>query len=230
MLGAATFSGCKRNMHSVIENEPRFVGIVQSSTDEYVLVELNEDDPLHDNYATLQVSLNVELKDSYLSFSTGDEIVVYYDGNITDDKVETVYAITLQTQFAGMSYQGDLDGDPSGYSIQTMISTFGETKMDSDCSVNNGGVLFSDALTGAMEQYGDEVKYCVIVELFSDGVAIDCASREGKAEMDRFFTDEGYTVAFENYNDGYVDHNYFTLHATLEQLENSPPASSTATA
>lgn len=92
-----TFSGCKRNMHSVIENEPRFVGVVQSSTDEYVLVELNEDDPLHDNYATLQVSLNVELKDSYLSFSTGDEIVVYYDGNITDDKVETVYAITLQT-------------------------------------------------------------------------------------------------------------------------------------
>jgi hypothetical protein len=29
-------------------------------------------------------------------------------------------------------------------------------------------------------------------------------------------------VAFENYNDGYVDHNYFTLHATLEQLESFP--------
>lgn len=97
IISLVTFSGCKRNMNSVIENEPRFVGVVQSSTDEYVLVELNEDDPLHDNYATLQVPLNVELKDSYLSFSTGDEIVVYYDGNITDDKVETVYAITLQT-------------------------------------------------------------------------------------------------------------------------------------
>lgn len=42
------------------------------------------------------VSLDVELKDSFLSFVSGDEIVVYYDGNITDGKAETVYAITLQ--------------------------------------------------------------------------------------------------------------------------------------
>jgi hypothetical protein len=102
-----------------------------------------------------------------------------------------------------------------------MISSFGETKMDSDISVNNGGVLFSDALTGAMEQYGDEVKYQVIVELFSDGVALDCADDAGTEEMERFAA-EGYTVAFESYNDGYVDHNYFTLHATLEQLERFP--------
>jgi hypothetical protein len=72
-----------------------------------------------------------------------------------------------------------------------------------------------------MEQYGGDVKYRVIVELFSDGTELDCASGEGKAEMERF-ADEGYTVAFENYNDGYVDHNYFTLHATLEQLEHFP--------
>lgn len=94
-LGA--MSGCKRTMHSVIENEPRFIGIVESSTDEYALVKLNEDDPLYDNHATIQVSLDVELKDSFLSFGPGDEIVVYYDGNITDGKAETVYAITLQT-------------------------------------------------------------------------------------------------------------------------------------
>lgn len=97
ILCLATLSGCKRTMHSVIENEPRFVGMVESSTDEYVLVEINEDDPLYDNYATIQVSLDVELKDSFLSFVPGDEIVVYYDGNITDGKAETVYAITLQT-------------------------------------------------------------------------------------------------------------------------------------
>lgn len=97
ILCLVTMSGCKRTMHSVIENEPKFVGVVESSTDEYVLVELNEDDPLHDNYATLQVSLDVELKDSFLSFVSGDEIVIYYDGNITDGKVESVYAITLQT-------------------------------------------------------------------------------------------------------------------------------------
>jgi hypothetical protein len=127
----------------------------------------------------------------------------------------------VEEQFGTADQGGDLDGDPAGY--LPMISTFGETKMDSDCSVNNGGVLFSDALTGAMEKYGGDVKYRVIVELFSDGVAIDCASEEGKAEIERF-ADQGYIVAFENYNDGYVDHNYFTftLHATLEQLESFP--------
>lgn len=94
----ATFSGCKRSMNYVIEHEPSFVGIVLSSTEEYVLVEVNEDEPLHDSYATLQFSLDVVLKDSYLSYCKGDTIVVYYDGNITDEKVETVYALTLQKQ------------------------------------------------------------------------------------------------------------------------------------
>jgi hypothetical protein len=76
-----------------------------------------------------------------------------------------------------------------------------------------------------MEQYGGDALYRVIVELFSDGTQIDCASKEGKKEMQRFAA-EGYTVAFESYNDGYVDHNYFTLHATAEQLDSSSfPAS-----
>jgi hypothetical protein len=118
---------------------------------------------------------------------------------------------------------GTADRNPAGYSVPTMISMFGETKMASDIAVNNGGVLFSDALTGAMAQYGDKAKYRVIVELFSDGAAIDCADDAGMAEMERFYA-AGYTVAFESYNDGYVDHNYFTLHATLEQLENFPAA------
>jgi hypothetical protein len=123
-------------------------------------------------------------------------------------------------------YEGNPAGDAAGYySIPAMISSFGETKMESDISVNNGAMVFSDALTGALAQYGGDVEYRVIVELFSDGTQIDCASKEGKKEMQRFAA-EGYTVAFESYNDGYVDHNYFTLHATAEQLDSSSfPAS-----
>jgi hypothetical protein len=123
-------------------------------------------------------------------------------------------------------YDGNSAGDSAGYySIPAMIASFGETKMDGDISVNNGGVVFSDALIGAMAQYGGDVEYRVIVELFSDGTQIDCACKEGKKEMQRFAA-EGYTVAFESYNDGYVDHNYFTLHATAEQLDSSSfPAS-----
>jgi hypothetical protein len=127
-----------------------------------------------------------------------------------------------ETQMAAMADPGDgQDGDSSGYSIPMMISSFGETKMDSDISVESGCVLFSDALTGAMTQYGMDAEYRVIVELFSEGKEIDSASEEGKAEMERFY-ERGYTVAFESYNDGYVDQNYFTIHATLDQLENFP--------
>jgi hypothetical protein len=136
----------------------------------------------------------------------------------------------LNGDSAGSSAAGvaDYEGNPAGNStgtMKTVISSFGETKMESDISVNNGAVVFSDALTGAMEQYGGDALYRVIVELFSDGTQIDCASKEGKKEMQRFAA-EGYTVAFESYNDGYVDHNYFTLHATAEQLDSSSfPAS-----
>ena len=49
------------------------------------------------DHPNIQVSLDVELKDSYLDLSSGDEIVVYYDGSIIDEKAETVYAITLRT-------------------------------------------------------------------------------------------------------------------------------------
>lgn len=85
-------------MNYVIEHEPSFVGKVETMTNEYVKVNVNSDDPLYDEYATVQVSLDVELKDSFLSLSNGDEIVVYYDGSITEeDKAEVVYAITLRT-------------------------------------------------------------------------------------------------------------------------------------
>jgi hypothetical protein len=116
-------------------------------------------------------------------------------------------------------YDGNFAGNSTG-TMKSVISSFGETKMESDLSVNNGAVVFSDALTRAMEQYGGDVEYRVIVELFSDGTEIDCAGKAGKKEMQRFAA-EGYTVAFESYNDGYVDHNYFTLHATAEQLDSS---------
>ena len=35
ILCLEAMSGCKRTMHSVVENEPRFIGIVESSTDRY---------------------------------------------------------------------------------------------------------------------------------------------------------------------------------------------------
>ena len=86
-------SGCSnRSMNHVIANEPSITGIVRDTKDQSVLIE-NED-------GEYWVSLDVEIKDSVTHFSIGDEVVVYYDGNVAETypmQIRTVYAITLKT-------------------------------------------------------------------------------------------------------------------------------------
>ena len=88
-----SLAGCNtKSMDYIIANEPSITGIVKASNDNSVLVE-NED-------GEYWVSLNVENKDSVTHFNIGDEVVVYYDGNIAESypmQINTVYAITLQT-------------------------------------------------------------------------------------------------------------------------------------
>lgn len=85
--------GCKnRSMNYIIENEPSITGIIKETNDNSILIE-NKD-------GKYWVSLNVENKDSMTNFSVGDEVVVYYDGNIAESypmQINTVYAITLKT-------------------------------------------------------------------------------------------------------------------------------------
>ena len=79
-------------MNYIIENEPNIMGIVKDANDNSILIE-NED-------GEYWVSLNVENKDSMTQFSIGDEVVVYYNGNIAESypmQINTVYAITLKT-------------------------------------------------------------------------------------------------------------------------------------
>ena len=81
-----------RNMNDIIANEPNITGIVRKITNDAFLME-NET-------GEYMVSLDVENKDSMTHFSIGDEVVVYYDGNIAESypmQINTVYAITLKT-------------------------------------------------------------------------------------------------------------------------------------
>ena len=67
--------GCNnRSMNYIISNEPSITGIVKETNENAILIE-NDD-------GEYWVSLNVENKDSITHFSIGDEVVVYYDGNI----------------------------------------------------------------------------------------------------------------------------------------------------
>ncbi len=88
-----SLAGCRnRSMNYIIGNEPSITGIVKETNENTILIE-------HDN-SEYCVSLNVEHKDSITSFNIGDEVVVYYDGNVAESypmQINTVYAITLKT-------------------------------------------------------------------------------------------------------------------------------------
>ena len=84
--------GCSRSVNYIIGHEPSITGIVKDVTNNAVLME-NET-------GEYWVSLNVENEDSMTQFSIGDEIVVYFDGNVAESypmQINTVYAITLKT-------------------------------------------------------------------------------------------------------------------------------------
>ncbi len=100
MVFAVFFSmvGCRRSMDYVISNEPDFAGIVKEVTEDYVVVTVNDDESIYVDYPIVYASLDVEQEDSCLDFRAGDEIQIFYDGNISDGdpaKVETVYAICV---------------------------------------------------------------------------------------------------------------------------------------
>ena len=88
-----TLAGCdRRSMNYIIQHEPSIQGIVTDTADNAILLE-NAD-------GEYWVSLDVQNGDSMTHFSVGDEVVVYFDGNIAETypmQITTVYAITLRT-------------------------------------------------------------------------------------------------------------------------------------
>ena len=86
-------AGCnQRSMNAIIANEPSITGLVKDTGDRAILIE--------NDVGEYWVSLDVENKDSMTHFSIGDEVVVYFDGNIAESypmQINKVYAITLTT-------------------------------------------------------------------------------------------------------------------------------------
>ena len=88
-----TLAGCdRRSMNYIIQHEPSIQGIVTDTADTAILME-NAD-------GEYWVSLDVQNDDSMTHFSIGDEVVVYFDGNVAESypmQITMVYAITLRT-------------------------------------------------------------------------------------------------------------------------------------
>lgn len=82
----------------------------------------------------------------------------------------------------------------------------------------NGHFYLSGSLSGAIEEYGDTVRYRVVAEVFHDSEIVT-DKEVFQAEMERLFQ-LGYISAIEEYNDGTETFVYFMLHATAKQLQN----------
>lgn len=91
--------GCnKRSMNYIIENEPSITGIVEEIYDSSIVIYIETDG--YPDGASCSVSLDVENTDSYTNVSVGDEVVVFYNGEIAESyplQINTVYAILLKT-------------------------------------------------------------------------------------------------------------------------------------
>lgn len=90
MMGLA---GCNnRSMNYIISNEPSMTGIIKETNENSILIE-NET-------GEYWVSLQVENSDGiYSPIMVGDEVTVYYDGNIAESypmQINTVYAVLLK--------------------------------------------------------------------------------------------------------------------------------------
>lgn len=107
---------------------------------------------------------------------------------------------------------------PNG-SEKTIISSFNVngTPSASYATPENGKFSFSVPLREAMNEYGDTVLYCVVIDVFSGKEQLSSDSSQVQDECERL-SNIGYVVAYETVFDGETYHYYFTLHATYDEL------------
>ena len=89
--------GCGRSMDDIIKNESSITGVVEEVYNNSILISIQTDAYPYGAYC--DVSLDAENKDDMVDFNIGDEVIVYYDGNIAESyplQINTVYAISLK--------------------------------------------------------------------------------------------------------------------------------------
>ena len=79
-------------------NKPGFDGVVTGITEDYIVVELDEDEPLYEEYPVILVARQVLCTRYKQSFDIGDRVQPHYEGYPTDDdppRLEVVYYTLL---------------------------------------------------------------------------------------------------------------------------------------
>ena len=195
LIGILALTGCNnRSMNYIIENEPSVVGIVKEVRDDSILIYMETD--AYPYGAECSVSLDVENGDSYTDLSVGDEVVVYYNGDIAESeplKIETVYAITLRTP-AENRVEWDkipmvmVDG-------KLYYDTGKESSIDGRCAMMDGEISSSvdgseipteDDQSNFGTGYGYQYGADDTIELLINGKWIVFEHREGEGSQVRF--------------------------------------------
>jgi hypothetical protein len=101
-LAIVFLSGCTTGITmKSVHNEPHFAGVVVEVFDGSILVSVDEGEAIRNSSDLIFVSLDVYLADSMTDFMSGDEVVVFFDGQVMEThpaQVSTVYAIMLTSQ------------------------------------------------------------------------------------------------------------------------------------
>lgn len=89
-------TGCKQVTMKNLDKQPSFIGLIEEVHERSILVRVSETENIGSDLVS--VSLNVKLKDSETEFEVGNQVEVYYDGNIAESypaQVHHVYAVVL---------------------------------------------------------------------------------------------------------------------------------------
>ncbi|MDR3084923.1 MAG: YobA family protein [Christensenellaceae bacterium] len=98
-LCALWLAGCKPplNINTVLK-EPHFAGTVEEVRESSFLVRVADGEALRSSSDLVEVSLDVELKDTRVELMSGDELTIYYDGEVLESypaRIRRVYAVQL---------------------------------------------------------------------------------------------------------------------------------------
>lgn len=96
----------------------------------------------------------------------------------------------------GDKYRGN-EYDPNP--ILPMIQNFGNGTLPTDVHPENGEIILSTALLGAMEHYGDMAQYNVAYTVFKSGEALDVKSDAVNSDRIRL-KNLGYTIYYTEYS------------------------------
>lgn len=123
-----------------------------------------------------------------------------------------------QPQSGGSSGRNDAQSLPAEDG-RTVISEYGGWDANCYATPGNGTVGYSMPLEAAMDHYGDDVLYRVIIQMFRDSAHLPDGGEAARAEAERLSA-LGYDAMVVHSDE--TSHDYLTVCATRQQLEALP--------